>query len=171
MDRKISPYEFLIKVSYLVSCFTPRREGKISDFARIGGGLLPWGGLDPLPDPSNPPYLTPNASLPTLTAQRLDIFSFSHMRRLHLHNATSSTPIHPPSHVFPSLPQADGSASSAEAREAIDLTDSQLRSETGLPLAEMFARYFGGSLSYETVRGHGSDAFLMIPRDLMKNFD
>lgn len=54
-----------------------------------GGGLTPYGGLPPPPTPPSLTLLPPNASpvIPKESAQRLDIFSFSHMRRYYQHHA------------------------------------------------------------------------------------
>lgn len=55
--------------------------------ATIGGGLTPYGGLPPPPAPSFP-LLAPGSTVADFaTAQRLDIFSFSHMRRYYQHHA------------------------------------------------------------------------------------
>ncbi|BGP21564.1 pyruvate dehydrogenase kinase [Rhodotorula toruloides] len=53
-----------------------------------GGGIAPYGGLPPEPSDMavNPLFPSVNASAP-LSAQRLDIFSFSHMRRYYQHHA------------------------------------------------------------------------------------
>ncbi|ORY39259.1 branched-chain alpha-ketoacid dehydrogenase [Leucosporidium creatinivorum] len=52
-----------------------------------GGGLTPYGGLPPPPAPSFP-LLAPGSTVADFaTAQRLDIFSFSHMRRYYQHHA------------------------------------------------------------------------------------
>jgi hypothetical protein len=34
----------------------------------------------------------------------------------------------------------------------------------GLPLARIYARYFGGELSLKSLEGHGVDAYLHLPR-------
>ena len=60
-------------------------ELRVSD---QGGGIPPYGGLPPDPDDlSSNPLLSPTALAAPLSAQRLDIFSFSHMRRYYQHHA------------------------------------------------------------------------------------
>lgn len=213
-----------------------------------GGGIAPYGGLPP--DPADlqlqlSPLGAPPGTLAAapLSAQRLDIFSFSHMRRFYQHhnaNAGASPPpaldATPPlsagsmpqdptatgimalrsvgelagtvkeqlerhqaqqqelaSSLSPSSSSSPGSSSTstssapsstsspsspssssttdpssrpdldAQVRNGLAL-DAQLRSGIGLPLARMYAEYFGGALSIFTCQGYGSDAFLTVPK-------
>ncbi|BGP36482.1 putative protein kinase YGL059W [Rhodotorula kratochvilovae] len=176
-----------------------------------GGGIAPYGGLPP--DPAdialNPLLPGPGNTLAApLSAQRLDIFSFSHMRRFYQHHAaaaaaasslpsTSSLPaastalpatLNAPAPA-PSPPRSAASAPqdptatgimalrsvgelAGTVKEQIerhqaqvdDEGDAQARSGIGLPLARMYAEYFGGSLGIWTLQGHGSDALLTVPK-------
>ncbi|GAA5838571.1 hypothetical protein JCM9279_003282 [Rhodotorula babjevae] len=205
-----------------------------------GGGIAPYGGLPP--DPTDlqqtlGPFLSGtgggasssssssggSSSLVAapLSAQRLDIFSFSHMRRFYQHQhqhragggagpaalALDAAPAPTPPlsagdaprdptatgimalrsvgelagtvkeqlerHQAQQAELADDDAptSTTAGKAALDAQlqnglalDAQLRSGIGLPLARMYAEYFGGGLSIFTCQGHGSDAFLTIPR-------
>lgn len=53
--------------------------------------------------------------------------------------------------------------SQSEAEEN-DAMDAQTESGIGLPLAKMFAEYFGGGLEINTTLGHGSDASIRIAK-------
>ncbi|GJN92228.1 hypothetical protein Rhopal_005258-T1 [Rhodotorula paludigena] len=56
-----------------------------------GGGIPPYGGLPPDPaDVAFSPLLSTNTLAAPLSAQRLDIFSFSHMRRHYQHQAATA---------------------------------------------------------------------------------
>lgn len=92
------------------------------------------------------------------------------MRRLHLHSKSPATAsILDPSinQSIRAVPPADSPASD-QPRVATELLDSELRSGMiGLPLAEMFAGYFSGSLTVQTVQGLGSDSLLTIPRIML----
>jgi len=201
-----------------------------------GGGIAPYGGLPP--DPADlqqqlGPFLSgggnPSSSSSSpalvaapLSAQRLDIFSFSHMRRFYQHQHRAAGPALADAAPAPTPPLSAGdapqdptatgimalrsvgelagtvkeqlerhqaqqaeladedapstapssSATGGEARKAqLDAQlqnglalDAQLRSGIGLPLARMYAEYFGGSLSIFTCQGFGSDAFLVLPK-------
>ncbi|KAK4704776.1 hypothetical protein P7C70_g1428, partial [Phenoliferia sp. Uapishka_3] len=54
-----------------------------------GGGIEPWGGLS---DPLANPFSSTPSSPPLLVSQRLEVFSFSHMRRLYLHHSSNPPP-------------------------------------------------------------------------------
>ncbi|GAA5981307.1 hypothetical protein JCM10908_004061 [Rhodotorula pacifica] len=70
-------------------------ELRVSD---QGGGIPPYGGLPPDPDDlSSNPLLSPTALAAQLSAQRLDIFSFSHMRRYYQHHAALASAAPSPS--------------------------------------------------------------------------
>ncbi|GAA5907748.1 hypothetical protein JCM8208_005506 [Rhodotorula glutinis] len=209
-----------------------------------GGGIAPYGGLPP--DPADlqqqlGPLLggggahggTSSSGLVAapLSAQRLDIFSFSHMRRFYQHQHRASgaadpaaldaapaptpplsagdAPLDPtatgimalrsvgelagtvkeqlerhqaqqaeladdgdaPSSAASSSSSSSGATADGKSTAQLDAQlqnglalDAQLRSGIGLPLARMYAEYFGGGLSIFTCQGYGSDAFLTIPR-------
>ncbi|GAA6055999.1 hypothetical protein JCM3770_002135 [Rhodotorula araucariae] len=179
---------------------------RVSD---VGGGIAPYGGLPPDPaDLTFNPLLSGSTLAAPLSAQRLDIFSFSHMRRLYQHHAAAAAVIALPSAASPSLAQSldappppSPPCSSASAPQDPNATgimalrsvgelagtvkeqierhqaqahaqtpaadseaDAQARSGIGLPLARMYAEYFGGSLGIWTLQGHGSDALLAVPK-------
>lgn len=127
----------------------------------------------------------------TLTCERLDVFSFSHMRRAHLAlqaQQASASSASPPEHDADALKgimalrkvagqDADevvvrGKADGRLAEEGEDVLDAQMNSGIGLPLAKMFAEYFSGpaeapgtgSLQIWTVQGFGSSATVSIPK-------
>ncbi|BGP12516.1 hypothetical protein JCM10213_007640 [Rhodosporidiobolus nylandii] len=72
-----------------------------------GGGIPPYGGLPP--DPSdltfNPLFPSTPIAAP-LSAQRLDIFSFSHMRRYYQHHAALAAGVSDFASISPSAPAA-----------------------------------------------------------------
>lgn len=108
----------------------------------LAGGVQPWGGL--------PSSVASSSAQPALTSQRLDIFSFSHMRRLHLHSPSTG--------ILGAL-KTMGTLSGTVS-EQINGMDSGI----GLPLAKMFAEYFGGGLEMNTTLGFGSDSFLSVAK-------
>lgn len=166
-----------------------------STYALAGGGLAPYGGLPPIIAPVHdsghflPPHADasqPTASLVpknvTLTAERLDVFSFSHMRRAHLHlkNQQSGEAAHDRGDALKGIMALRKVAGREEDevvvqdrdRDGDDVLDAQMNSGIGLPLAKMFAEYFSGpaeapgtgSLQIWTVQGFGSSATLSIPK-------
>jgi len=126
----------------------------------------------------------------TLTCERLDVFSFSHMRRAHLalkarQDPDGSSPADHDSDALKgimALRKAAGKdydevvvkrkEEGRLAEEGEDVLDAQMNSGIGLPLAKMFAEYFSGpaeapgtgSLQIWTVQGFGSSATLSIPK-------
>lgn len=98
-----------------------------------GGGIPPWGGLQPVLDPLSEGLLG-SGPLPTLTSERLDIFSFSHMRRLHLHHQASGYT--GGLNALRNVGKLAGTFS--EQREATDLVDAQMKSGIGLPLVSLY---------------------------------
>lgn len=96
--REISPFESPTRVR----SFCSRPRNAFADLfpahcilhligthllATVGGGLTPYGGLPPPPAPSFPLLAPGSSDADFASAQRLDIFSFSHMRRYYQHHA------------------------------------------------------------------------------------
>lgn len=173
-------------------------------FCCPGGGLAPYGGLPPIIAPVHDTglFLPPHAPAPqptaalvpknvTLTCERLDVFSFSHMRRAHLalqahQQSTSAAAPDQDSDALKgimALRKVAGQDADAEVvvrtkgdgklgEEGEDVLDAQMNSGIGLPLAKMFAEYFSGpaeapgtgSLAIWTVQGFGSSATVSIPK-------
>lgn len=124
--------------------------------------------------------------LPPLTAQRLDIFSFSHMRRLHLHHSAPDSASTSSSSsglgALKTLKTLEGTVSEQLDRrtkrnrgsskvaideldsEAIDIMDAQMKSGIGFPLVKAYAEYFSGSAEINTVLGHGTDTIIKISK-------
>ncbi|KAM0755579.1 Atypical/PDHK/BCKDK protein kinase [Meredithblackwellia eburnea MCA 4105] len=138
-----------------------------------GGGILPWGGL---PDPYGLENVLTSEPVTLVAAERLEIFSFSHMRRMYLHHAALPEDEVPHKGIMAlrtvgrmtgtvqeQLAQTK-SAKSGAAAEDMDLMDLQMKSGIGLPLAKMFAEYFSGTLQIFTMMGHGSDQILTVSK-------
>lgn len=147
-----------------------------------GGGIPPYGGLPP--DPADLPAaflpLFPGAPLPSaseiaaaapLGAQRLDIFSFSHMRRYYQHHAALAAGVLdfasiPPSSEFASEAVGRGKEQGigAPTREKIDRagpgTDSTSTSATAPASSELHASLppYPSSLTASTPSSSSSPA-------------
>ncbi|GAA5969093.1 hypothetical protein JCM11641_007465 [Rhodosporidiobolus odoratus] len=77
-----------------------------------GGGIPPYGGLPP--DPADLTFnpLFPSAAMAApLSAQRLDIFSFSHMRRYYQHHAALAAGVNDFASISPSSPSSTSALS------------------------------------------------------------
>lgn len=98
-------------------------ELRVSD---QGGGIPPYGGLPPDPeDLSSNPLMSPVPLAAPLSAQRLDIFSFSHMRRYYQHHAALASA---------SPPQIGSGTSSTAAGEMV--ATPQTPAPPAIPLVE-----------------------------------
>lgn len=98
-------------------------ELRVSD---QGGGIPPYGGLPPDPDDlSSNPLLSPTALAAPLSAQRLDIFSFSHMRRYYQHHA-----------ALASSSSQNSSSSSATTSSSTSSSSARSPSPPTVPLVE-----------------------------------
>ncbi|KAI5480864.1 pyruvate dehydrogenase kinase [Pseudohyphozyma bogoriensis] len=147
-----------------------------------GGGHPPWGGLGPIEDPLSGLVTFTG---PMLVAPRLEVFSFSHMRRVYLHHKAqevarpSDAPRQPEMGINAlrnlrmagtvqeqleaySRPAAEGAGAAKE--EAALMMDAQTKSGIGLPLAKMYVEYWGGTLGINTVMGSGSDYLLTVKK-------
>ncbi|KAL8283232.1 hypothetical protein RQP46_006010 [Phenoliferia psychrophenolica] len=148
-------------------------------FSDEGGGIEPWGGL---PDPLGVGELV-STEPTTLVAERLDVFSFSHMRRVYLHHVQHDPSLERESDTprtgimaLRNVGKMAGTVQeqlaytrsvapgSPEQQESMELMDAQMKSGIGLPLAKMFAEYLSGTLQIHTLLGHGTDTLLTVSK-------